>query len=294
MIKKILAKVLAGPIRVYNQIKIKNYYNALDLEVEELGNLGMVLIIAPHVDDEAIGLGGLLAGQSRDSRFDLLYGTDSGASNSGLSREETSRVRFLEAENLAKDLDIEIVGKMLELRNEEEDWPFEVFKETLSKLLTENTYDAIFTVSMVDAHPEHQRLTDFLGRFLKDFDYGGDIYLYEVSNLLPNQWINTYYVMSQGVWAKKKQLYNHFGSQKSMDFGVFNKLNQFKGLAIGESRPVEFFARMNKDEFVDKVEKLQAEDLQEIVPFRIGGNTSFYKVINREKDVQRMYESKGW
>lgn len=292
--KKILAKILAGPIKLYNKIKIKDYYSSLDLDVNELGNLGKVLILAPHVDDEAIGLGGLLAGQSSNSSFDLLYGTDSGASNSGLSREETSKVRFLEAENLVKDLNIEIIGKMLELRNEESNWSFDVFKRALNQILNENDYDAIFTVSMVDAHPEHQRLTGFLGRFLKDVDYSGDIYLYEVSNLLPNDWINTYYAMSPSDWEMKKKLYNHFESQKAMGFGVFNKLNQFKGLAIDESSPVEFFAKMNKDEFVNKAEKLADEDLTSILPFRIGGNTSFYKVINREQDVQRIYESKGW
>lgn len=292
--KKILAKILARPIRLYNTIKIKSYYNSLELEVKEIKDIRKCLVLAPHVDDETIGLGGLLAGKPAGASFDLLYGTDSGASNSGLSRAETSRVRFLEAEQLAKDLDVEIVSKMHELRNEEQDWPFVVFEQTLTKLLTENDYDAIFTVSMVDAHHEHQRLTSFLGRFLKDFAYDGDIYLYEVSNLLPNHWINTYYGMSPDVWAKKKQLYAHFGSQQAMDFGVFNKLNRFKGLAIDESRPVEYFARMTKDEFVDQVEKIADEDLTNILPSRIGGNTSFYKVINREQEVQRIYESKGW
>lgn len=289
-----LAKILAGPIRVYNKLMIKRYYRSLELDAEEMGDIKKALILAPHVDDETIGLGGLLAGKSEDSVFHLLYGTDSGASRSELSREEISAERFQEAEGLANDLGIEIVGKMLELRNDEPDWPYEVFEETVGQLLKEHDYDAIFTVSMVDAHPEHQQLTGFLGRFLKEADYSGDVYLYEVSNLLPNNWINTYYRMSSPDWAKKKQLYDHFASQTAMDFGVFNKLNQFKGLAIDEASPVEYFARMEKDEFVAKVEKLGGKNLEDVVPFRIGGNTSFYKVINREKDVQSMYKDKGW
>lgn len=100
--------------------------------------------------------------------------------------------------------------------------------------------------------------------------------------------------MSPKDWVVKKELYNYFDSQKTMDFDIFNKLNKYKKLAIGEKGPVEFFARMGKDEFVSKAESVEAEDLKGIIPFRIGNNTSFHKVVNRERDAQRAYKNKGW
>jgi LmbE family N-acetylglucosaminyl deacetylase len=46
------------------------------------GNLGNVLVIAPHPDDETIGCGGLLALMARDGRTaDIAFVTDGGASH---------------------------------------------------------------------------------------------------------------------------------------------------------------------------------------------------------------------
>lgn len=292
--KKVLTKVLVGATKIYNRFRIKDYYRSSAIQAEELRNLGKVLVLIPHVDDEVIGLGGVLAGLSEEYHIDLLYGTDSGASRSVRSREEISNIRFKEAENLAKELNLEIVEKMLDIHNEDKIWSFNVFANYLTEVLKEQKYDSIFTVSMVDAHPEHQRLTSFLGRYLKDSEYDGDIYLYEVSNLLPNTWINTYYPMSEEVWSKKQELYRHFGSQKTMDFEIFNILNKSKGLAVGEIRPVEYFTKMSREKFVGKVDKLVDENMGNVIPFRIGNNRSFYKVINREKDAQRLYKDKGW
>lgn len=294
MIKKTLAKVLAGPIKIYNKMKIKEYYNSAKIGAKEINDLGKTLILVPHVDDEAIGLGGLLKGLSKECEFHLLYGTDSGASKNDKEREKISKVRFLEAEKIAKELDVEIVDKIVEIRNENSNWSFEVFKDHLLKILDANDYDSIFTVSVIDAHPEHQRLTYFLARFLEDYNYLGDIYLYEVSNLLPNDWINTYYKMNSEVFEEKMRLYSYFGSQREMDFDIFNKLNKYKGLAVDESKPLEYFAKMSKEDFVEKVEKVKKEDLSKIIPFRIGNNRSFYKVINKEKDIQDIYKDKGW
>lgn len=51
---------------------------------------------------------------------------------------------------------------------------------------------------------------------------------------------------------------------------------------------------MSKEDFVEKVEKVKKEDLSKIISFRIGNNRSFYKVINKEKDIQDIYKDKGW
>src|SRR5690625_6053171 len=64
---------------------------------------------------------------------------------------------------------------------------------------------------------------------------------------------------------KKAELYNIFQSQlKDMDFDIYNSLNRGKGIAMGEYS-CEFFAKLNLNEFIEFMEKLDLDDIQKII-----------------------------
>lgn len=68
--KDILAKILYYPIKYKNILDIKRLYKSYEinnkkLDLIDMKPLGKTLVIIPHVDDETIGLGGLLVKTSR-------------------------------------------------------------------------------------------------------------------------------------------------------------------------------------------------------------------------------------
>ena len=84
--KDIIAKILYYPIKIKNIIEIKKYYKNMEIDFNKIEKLDSKkhlyksLIIAPHIDDETIGLGGFLYNNINNEYVDLLYMTDSGGS----------------------------------------------------------------------------------------------------------------------------------------------------------------------------------------------------------------------
>ena len=286
--KDILGKILYRPIRFNNINKIKKFYKNSKITASKLkkpNSDDRILVLAPHIDDETIGMGGYLLNYGEF--IDLIYLTDS--NNSNTDSEKIGEIRKKEAIKIKditkiKNLEIFPVPNGL-VKGYEEDC-----ENRLKKIILENKYNKIFTVSPIDAHVEHRWVTERLFKVVRDFDFIDEIYLYEVSNLLPNFLINSYLPMDKNIFDKKAELYNIFQSQlKDMDFDIYNSLNRGKGIAMGEYS-CEFFTKLNLNEFIEFMEKLDLDDIQKIIPYRIGNNRSFYKVINNEDKAQEEYK----
>ncbi|MDO5718311.1 MAG: PIG-L family deacetylase [Tissierellia bacterium] len=239
-IKDLIAKLLYHPIRIYNIFKIKRWYgkqNIDKIKVKEIELRGKTLVIAPHVDDETIGMGGIL--QSGCS-FDLFYMTDSGDSRGKGTREEKSETRKKELDRILNACQLRLIDFLDEVKNGDLDWDINLIDSRIKKVL-ENGYDQIFTVCPIDAHDEHNRVTKILANSLEVSDFKGDIYLYEVSNLMPLNWINSYHPMSKEQFKNKMRFYNFFKSQKMMDFDIFQLLNRYKGCQSVKADLLNFF-----------------------------------------------------
>ena len=123
--------------------------------------------------------------------------------------------------------------KILEIPNGSVSGYEKYAEEELEKTIKANGYNKIFTVSPFDAHNEHRWTTQRLAGIVDRLEGIDNIYLYEVSNLLPMGLINTYFSMNNKVLESKSQLYGFFESQfKTMDFKVFELLNKGKGKSI--------------------------------------------------------------
>lgn len=290
--KDLLGKLLYYPIKFKNIRDIKKLYEdnrASNKMVEKIniGNNEKTLIISPHVDDETIGVGGfLLNNLDYNDNIDLLYMTDSGGSLSK-DEKETKNVRRAEADKLQETLKLNrVITLEIENNNVEKFNEFAIKK--LKEILNLEKYENVFIVSPFDSHIEHRWVNKIFSNVLETNSLDYDIYLYEVSNLLPFNLINSYSTIDL---KAKNGLYDLFKSQQYvMDFDIFNQLNKYKGSLIDIENTVEFFCKLNSADYKNVMKALESYNVQEIIPYRIGNHRSFYKVINNEEKAQNEYK----
>ena len=272
--KEQLARVLRGPIRLYNEGLIHKLYNK-KFSLKPIAEKEKNLVLVPHVDDETIGMGAYLLKSSKEHI--LCYSTDSGGSLSAHNYEDTVKERSREALRIAKELNIKRV-EFLGVGEDRFIEEAELKKEKLKQIIIEEQFDRIFTVSPYDAHPIHRQTTGLLLSMIDDIPEHCRIVFYEVSNLMPAHWVNSYAAMNRELFLRKRNLYSFFPSQdKTMDFDIFQRLNRRKGKVLENgSYAAEYFCDLSKEEFKERMESLSELDLPK---YRIGNHRSFRKTV---------------
>ncbi|WP_300410131.1 PIG-L family deacetylase [Lagierella sp.] len=283
MWKDNLAKLLYYPIKWYNLINIKKIYRAKKLKGKTRKlqvPLGDTLVISPHVDDESIGLGGLLLNNyDFNKKVDLIYLTDSSGSKSK-GKEDIKSIREREARSLVKKLNLRSL-KIFSAKNNHVDRYTKETCEELRGFLQGRTYEKIFIVSPFDSHYEHRWTNYIFSNVAKTLNISSRIYLYEVSNFLPDNLINCHSVFNG---REKEGLFKIFESQTvAMDFDIFLQLNKYKSISIGENGFVEYFSELDISDYIILVDEIDDKKIQEKLPRRIANHRTFYKVLRDNK-----------
>lgn len=136
-----------------------------------------ILIVAPHPDDECIGVGGLLA--LYPNQCYVLVLTDGRIGQSNYSPDETVGIRKAELSKELRSINVQYSCYAIE-------------DGTLSKnidLLDDfdfSKYTKIFVTSTSDGHPDHSAAYNIVKTALNLQNLKKEIYLYEVHNPLAN------------------------------------------------------------------------------------------------------------
>lgn len=177
-----------------------------------------LLVVAPHPDDESIGCGGLLLKHA--DKCDVAVLTD--GRHGWLSWEKIEDViikRRLELGQALKYAQVKHVS-FLDI----EDWTLSNNFETFAHLDI-SVYDAIFSPSPHESHPDHACVYDFLQRLNPQCR----IFWYEVWSTLSNP---SHYLDISDMVTQKRQLINFYISQTAqVDYASrILSLNHFRGL----------------------------------------------------------------
>lgn len=285
MWKDTLAEVLYYPIKWFNIFNIKRMYGSKsfkDLKEIKLP-LGETLVISPHVDDETIGMGGLLLGNKKyNDKVDLIYLTDSSGSKP-IKGVDIKAERKAEANALAKELGLRSM-KIFDAENNNVNKFTSQTASELEDYLRDKDYKNVFIVTPHDSHYEHRWCNYVFRKALEDLHLDYNIYLYEVSSFLPDHMINSFYKIDE---SKKEKLFKIFKSQKvGMDFDIFLQLNRFKGKAFNEKSYVELFANLNTDEYKEMMDGINDKQIQKLLPRRIANHRIFYKVLRDNSEIK--------
>lgn len=234
MIKKMLFKKIFS--------KFNKFSALINLKPTELDLKGKkCLCLAPHPDDETIGMGGTLA--LFGEQFKVILLTDGRKGIKDKSTKEVTQIRYEEfkkALSLAKISDYEFLNiedkKLLSNFN------------SFNKINIE--YDYIFVPNIIDQHPDHKAVSLLLREIIElgaKIKPDTKICMYEVWSTLGL--VNSFVDISDVVETKREMIkcYESQTSQKDYEYHALG-LNQYRGM-FKDKKYVEAFFVATIEEF---------------------------------------------
>jgi LmbE family N-acetylglucosaminyl deacetylase len=227
-----------------------------------------VLVLAPHVDDETIGLGGTIQRHVQECHHvTCVYITDGASSVSNLPKEQLIAERKKEAEQVKGILGIHDLQYMdLPDGHVESN---EKSQEQLKRILSEVSPDIIYLPIFVDCHRDHIAT----GRILADVldsqeEWSLSVRLYEINCPIPPDDINCVIDIST-VYAQKQKAIDVFKSQ-AIDFDGFDVLSKVKAQLLKNKnvRAVETFLELSVSDFVKQFKAIDKEGYKFDVIFK--------------------------
>lgn len=290
--KTVLKKILRPAFALRNRRIVRSFYRkhplpfAMALHPQALGEM---LVIVPHVDDETIGMGGmLLARSSMNAATDLVWMTDSAAAGEKGDLDAMRCARAEEGRHLTGLFSLRMHG-VADFPNLQSEAHTDEAVHWLVRVLKEDpSYDTVACISPVDAHPEHRWMARVVCEALLQIDFQGQILLYEVTNFLPSHWVNAYLPLSSPLYKAKGELYSVFESQQDIiDFDLFQLLNSAKGHVVGASA-AEFYSKIDLPTFQRRLKALESINIGDRMPHRIGSHPSFARAAKQDTAVQNL------
>lgn len=220
----------------------------------------LMLVVAPHQDDEVIGCGGAMALQRRKGRSTKVVVLQDGADEHGqvsMSRDALRERRNEESRAAARVINAEepiFLGKR-DLRAD-----VESIVATLRGVIESRQVDAVFTPFVLDGHPDHRACNMILARALKDVRRHIRVLQYEVwANCIPNV-----VVIIDDVMEQKVNMLSCFQfANGAIDYAHATKgLNMFHSrlLPAGKARYVEAFFETPREEYLEIVEAVESAE----------------------------------
>jgi len=172
-----------------------------------------ILVFAAHPDDAEIGMGGTIAkySENKDKIITLIF-TKGEKSHPHIKEEVIARKRKSETKNVdellkRKSIHLDLdEGKLKQYLND--DKLLNEIKEIINKFKPTKVY----TLSSSDPHPDHRSVNEITLKILEELKFKGDIYAYEVWNVVEDNHAKVYVDITE-TFGMKKRVLKEFKSQ---------------------------------------------------------------------------------
>ncbi len=258
MMKDTLLKSAEPVVVPVTRLLMKKHYQNSQKTASVVPNQH-ILVLAPHMDDETIGLGGTIRRHAdTGSQVTCLFITDGGRSVSRLPGKELAVLRKAEISQVQPILGIDQVvycdlpdgdvGNRPDLSG------------TIAEHIKRLQPDIIYSTTFVDAHPDHVATAEALAGALEQVDSINPlIRLYEINCPFPPAAINCLIDISETLPAKRRAI-GVFQSQ-AIAFDGFLELNRMKAhLAENAIDAAEGFLQLSSKEFQEIMQAIKNEN----------------------------------
>lgn len=272
---------------------LKRFYRG-NREISALGDARRVLVFAPHIDDETIGLGGTIR-KHVDSGADVHIAviTDGKGSNAPPAQQQSlADIRKSELLAIQSSLGFSGITYMElpdgEVKNAKSSLPFQ---EVINQLKPE----LIYTTSLIDAHPDHVYSAHLLADALKGISADGvTIREYEINCPVPPEEINC--VIDITDEFSVKALATEVFKSQVIAFDGFLALASIKASLVKDSsiKYVETFIESDASKFISAAENLRKQDRRYDRHFKQANRTvTLWWAILKNINIKRaLYQSR--
>ncbi|SCY49072.1 PIG-L deacetylase family protein [Alkaliphilus peptidifermentans] len=301
MAKRIIKAILKYPLTLMNHIVLWSYYRWSSRRVIVKENMFQinsckVLVLAPHVDDETIGLGGtLIKHAEKGSSIHCVYITDGSGSNTELPKEQIIRARKEEAKRIQDQIGIKEIYFMEEPDGSIQ--PSEELQRRLYDILDMVNPEIIYAPFLIDAHSDHVETTrNFISVLNKWNPNFSNLYMYEINCPIIPRLINEVSILDEEQLQQKIKLMEEFKTQESMAFDGFILLNRMKGQLVKDNSAAEIFIKANLQQ-IQEADKILIKEGFSYKQFRqlsnrynllLGFLQGYYKKLNYSKKLENV------
>ena len=258
-IKNPIMKLAEPIVKPITKLILLKHYDR-NKKISALESSQDVVILAPHMDDETIGLGGTIYNyQKQSTKVHCIFITDGASSNGKADRDQVSVLRKKEIDQVKGLLGISEVyyvdvpdGKVTGNQQAE---------QVIRELIKQINPKVIYTSSNVDAHPDHVGTAQLLASVLaKDESLAPLIRQYEINCPMPPDEIN-YVVDITEAFPIKKKATSVFKSQV-IAFDGFLLLSEVKSNLVNNRsiKHVEGFIELPRKEFIARTSRLKEKN----------------------------------
>jgi len=212
-------------------------------DVPDLKRFSRIMIWAPHMDDEVIGCGGLMARcAGHGSEIVSVYFTDGACGTSGAERDALMRTRREETRDAARILGVTRCHFLDQpdgaLR------PSPELGRSLTTLLEQEQPDCLLLPFPLDPHPDHRQLYLLYAALANRWPRLREVFCYQVQVPLPVEEIGFILDISNE-WDHKRRALAMYRSQERVPFSVILHLQRCQRYLLGV-RPtaVEVYVRL--------------------------------------------------
>ncbi|MDG5471572.1 PIG-L family deacetylase [Jeotgalibacillus sp. ET6] len=293
-LKKLVMNVSEPIINPLTKLVLKKHYQG-NRECTPLENSRKVLVLAPHMDDETIGLGGTLHEYKKfNTEVHCVFITDGASSNGSIEKSKVSQIRKNEIDQVKDMLGIHSIyyldvpdGEVKDNRKAENE---------LLELVGSIQPEVIYTTGNVDAHPDHVATAKLLSDVLKLSTQEPMIRQYEINCPVPPEEINCIIDITDSYGIKKKAT-EVFTSQ-AIAFDGFLVLASVKANLLNDKNVqyVETFIQSTKEDFIEQSDILSSKAETYPILFKQANRTvtllwAVYKNLDKKKNLYKLRKS---
>lgn len=260
--KKLIKKILANPVILFNKIVIGLYLHIMKTKTDDIKKLSLsgdrILVLAPHQDDEMLGCGCFIQQALRQgNKVKCVFMTDGSKSPSDVDESTLIKTRKAEALKVAEKLKMEL-PEFLDMEDGALDNNDIEASNKIINIIKKFQPNIIMVPYFLDGHKDHCAVSGIFIKAMELMQLNARLFAYEINSPISVYGI-THYVDCTNLMNCKREALKIYESQ-TMSFESILLMNKLNGILSGTKNGAELFRELNLISYEKAYEKYNKDN----------------------------------